>query len=437
LKSSALLIVVFGLPALAQYSGPAILSRGEAPAAMASPQIEFRPFIEVSAMYDNGLSGVAVNDAGQLANASSSGSALTWGISGSHSWRHTKVGLEYRGGVSYYARQKQFSNLDQSLLLGVTHQISRHLSVTLRQTAGLVTRDFGQYGLRETVPFDPITTYVPVTDYFDNRTIFSTTQADLQLQKTARLSFVWGGGAYLVRRRSQALSESTSLSAHGDVQYRLTRRQTIGAEYQYMHFSYPHIFGGTDAHGVVGTYAIRMNRRWELSAYGGFLRMESTFIQTVAVDPTIAALLGISSAPEIAHRIKTIPNAAGRLSRTYRTGLMYVSVGHSVNPGNGIFLTSTMTQALGGYSYTGLRNWSFGAAIGYNRATSVGTITGDYADKNETLLVSRLLRNHFHFVVSYSARQYSSPTFPNYNRNINDARIGIGYSPGDIPLRVW
>ena len=45
--------------------------------------------------------------------------------------------------------------------------------------------------------------------------------------------------------------------------------------------------------------------------------------------------------------------------------------------------------------------------------------------------------HNVHGIVSFSARQYSSGTFSLYNRLIYDARVGVGYSPGDIPLRIW
>jgi len=438
LKSiNLLLFLALPAPLLAQYAGPAILSRGEAPAALAAPQIDFQPFVEVSAVYDTGLAGVALNEQGQLATSSSAGATLAWGITGTHSWRHTKVGLAYHGALSFYAEQSRFSNLDQSLLFGVTHQITRHLMFSLNETAGLVTRNFGQLALQQTVPFDPSTAYVPVTDYFDNRTVYSTTQASLQIQKTARLSFALGGSEFIVDRHSKALYGSRGTSATGDLQYRLSRMTTIGAQYEYLHFSYPGIIGSTDAHGAAATYAVRLNREWEFSGYGGFMRVESKFEQTVPIDPVIAALLGISGAEEITHQIAIVPNVAGRLSRTYRTGVAYLSAGHSVLPGNGLFLTSTATQVVLGYAYTGLRFWSFGASGGYDRGTAVGTIAGDYADKNVSLLMSRVIARHLNFVLSFSVRQYSSPTYVNYNRTIEEGSIGVGYSPGDIPLRVW
>lgn len=86
-------VLVLSLPALAQYAGPAILSRDEAPAAMEAPQVSFRPYFDVNAVYDTGLAGVFVTDAqGDLANAASTGVAVAGGVSGSHNWKHTKLG---------------------------------------------------------------------------------------------------------------------------------------------------------------------------------------------------------------------------------------------------------------------------------------------------------------------------------------------------------
>jgi hypothetical protein len=119
------------MPVFAQYAGPAILSRGEAPAAMASPQIDFRPYVDLSGIYDTGLAGVAVNSQGQLGNESSMGLEVTAGISGVHSWRHTKIGLDYRGSVRRYTHSSSYNSADQSLMLGFVHQLSRHVSVTL------------------------------------------------------------------------------------------------------------------------------------------------------------------------------------------------------------------------------------------------------------------------------------------------------------------
>jgi hypothetical protein len=51
--------------------------------------------------------------------------------------------------------------------------------------------------------------------------------------------------------------------------------------------------------------------------------------------------------------------------------------------------------------------------------------------------MSRSLGHSLSFVTSYLANQYRSPDFTRYNRLIYSASVGIGWSPGDIPLRIW
>src|ERR1700677_3816924 len=92
--------VMFGLalPAFAQYAGPAILSRGEAPAALTAPTVDFSFSLALTANYTTGLAGVsAPNAQGQLADQAGEGGGVTLGVSGAHSWRHTHIGLSYSG----------------------------------------------------------------------------------------------------------------------------------------------------------------------------------------------------------------------------------------------------------------------------------------------------------------------------------------------------
>jgi hypothetical protein len=425
------------MPVFAQYAGPAVLSRGEAPAAMASPQIDFRPYVDLAGVYDTGLAGVAVNSQGQLGNESSMGVEVTAGISGVHSWKHTKIGLDYRGSVRRYTHSTSYNSADQSLMLGIVHQLSRHVSVTLNESAGLFSRNFGVPGLSQTVPFDPSTTYVPTTDFFDNRTEYLSTQANLVIQKTARLSFSMGGDGFLVRRKSTALYGVTGATAHADVQYRLTRRSTIGANYSFSHFDYIGVLSSTDMHGVNGVYSVRVNRWLEFSGSAGFYRAETRFIQNVPIDPAIAALIGTPEGTVLLDRFDNIVSWTGRLSRTFPKGVAYISGGRGVTPGNGLFLTSVTTTAMAGYNYTGLRRWSLSASVDYSKANSIGNVIGSYGGTSGTLSASRQIVHSVHGIVSFSARQYSSGTFALYNRLIYDARVGVGYSPGDIPLRIW
>jgi hypothetical protein len=430
--------IALAVPAFGQYSGPAILSRGQAPSAMALPQISFRPYLEITGIYDSGLAGVSVvNAAGDLGNQVAEGVEATVGISGYHSWKHTRIGLDYRGSYRHYGRTTYFDGTDQSLMFSLAHQLAKHVTLALQETAGVFSRDFGLMGLPQTAGFDPNQTVVPTTDFYDNRTFFLSTGAGLTIQKTARLSFNFTGNGYLVRRRSSALYGMTGAMARGDLQYRVARRSTIGAVYDYTHYDFTGILGGSDVHSVSLSYATSFTQWWEISAYAGASRVENRFQQLVPLAPQLQALLGYTYVPAVAYGVSYIPNINVRLSRTFHSGVAFISGMRQVTPGNGLFLTSSSLNGTAGYTFTGLRRWSFGADIAYARAQSLGNVVGKYNTASAGLTVSRQIARTLHALAGFSMRKYNSPNFSRYNRPVYDARIGFGWTPGDVPLRVW
>jgi hypothetical protein len=436
----ALVIFALALPAWAQlpeFGGPSMLTRGQAPAAMQSSQIEIRPFVALTGIYDSGLTGVMVTDQGQLANTGAAGIDLEAGISGVHSWKHTRLGLDYKGDLRHYSRKTYFDGGNQSLMLGVTQRVSRHVYLTLQESAGMYSTGLGVLGLPQTVPFDPASSFVPVTDFFDNRTIYASTQADVTYQKSGRLSFDAGANGFLARRRSTALYGVTGAGARGDVQYRWSRRTTIGVGYSFSHYNYNRVLGSTELHSLVASYAVQLTRAMELTAIVGAMRMETKFVHTVAVDPVIAALIGQTTGNIIGHQIEYLPTEQLRLSRAFSTGVAYLSGGQSVTPGNGLFLTSKMTTVSAGYSYTGIRRWSFNSGISASFGKSIGNVVGDYNTYTGALSASRRIAGALSGLLQVEGRRYQSPDFEKYKRTFYSVRLGIAFSPGDFPLRVW
>jgi hypothetical protein len=424
-------------PAFAQYAGPAILLRGEAPAPMQGASIDFRPFIDLTGTYNSGLTAVTVNSQGNTVNNSSYGLQLTGGVSGSHTWKHIRLGLDYHGSLRHYPNNSYYDGSDQTLALGLTDRLSRHITFRLRENAGFYSNNFGVSTLSQSVPFDPSTAYIPRNDFFDNRVIYVSTQADLTIQKSARLSINFGGDGFLQRYRSSALYGVTGAGARADLQYRLSRRSTIGVGYNYTHYSFTRIFSGTDLHGVVVTYGLRVSRNFEFSGYGGSTRVETKFLQTVPLDPAVAAIIGIASATAVSYRVNYVPNLAGRISYTVSRGVVYVSGGHTILPGNGVFLTSASTNVGMGYGYTGLKRWSINAALAYNHSNSIGNVTGDYGSYVGSLTASRALAHHTHALISANVNKYNSGAFAVYNRWAYSFRVGFGFAPGDVALRLW
>lgn len=405
---------------------------------MGAPDLSFRPYLELLGVYDTGLSGVAVvNAQGQIANAAAEGIELTGGISGAHSWKHTRIGLEYRGSLRHYAKATYYDGTDQSLMLSLKHQFTRHIMLTMDETAGIFSLDYGLVGLPQTLGYDPNTMILPTTDFYDNQTLYLNTRADLRIQKTARLSFDLSGTGFLVRRRSTALYGVTGAIAQGDMQYRLTRKTTLGAVYTFSHFDFTRILGGSNMHMVAVSYATALSRWWEVSGYAGAARLENTFEQLVPLAPQVQALLGYASAPAVVYGRSWIPAVDVRLSRTFPTGVAYISGSRTVVPGNGLFLTSSMTTVMAGYNYTGLRRWSLGANAGYMAGNSLGNVVGRYDTLTVGLTASRQITHALHAILRFSNWRYTSPTFAQYNRPVYDLRIGLGFAPGDVPLRIW
>ena len=404
---------------------------------MVAPQISFRPFLEIAGVYDTGLTGVTVTPSGGIANSDSYGVEATAGISGAHSWKHTSLGLDYRGAYRHYTSQTFYDSSDQVLLLGLTHQFTRRVSMSLRESAGMFSGGFGLQGIPQTAQFDPSSNVTPTTDFYDNRTIYFTTGVNLIYQKGARLSFSFGGEGSLVRRRSTALYGVTVGQANADVQYRISRRSTLGATYRYTHYDYTGVLSDSDIHSAALTYATRLTRWWEISGYAGAARAESKFVRVVTLDPAIQALLGITTATALSYNVLYTPDVSVRISRTFRRGVLYGAASRGITPGNGLFLTSTATSLNGGYTFTGLRRWSFGANVAAERAKSFGNVNGRYNTTTGGFSASRQVLGPLHFVASASVRKYSSPDFTNYNRPVYDFRAGLGFTPGDVPLRIW
>jgi hypothetical protein len=441
---------MFGLalPAFAQYAGPAILSRGEAPAALTAPTVDFSFSLALTANYTTGLAGVsAPNAQGQLADQAGEGGGVTLGVSGAHSWRHTHIGLSYSGSFTDYFNASYFAGFSQGLSLGLSHQLSRHISLSLRESAGLFTQfPPATVALNSSVPFDPSQSQIPTTDFYDNRTIYNSTQANVIIQATTRLSFSVGGGFFDTSFRSSALYGTTGETGSADVQYRLSRKLTFGGTYSYSHYGYTGTAGGAQVHSAGLEASERFSRSVELTMFGGASRVSSSFQQVVPIDPAILAILcpptlvtvcPLTAGTVVNNNVFWGPNFGVRLSRSFQRGTAYISAGESISPGNGLFLTSRAFSATAGYGYSGLRKWSLGIGVTYLTALSLGNVQGGYGQISGSFGMSRQLVGKLSFVSSFNATQYQSDSFMAYNRLIYSASIGLGWSSRNIPVRFF
>lgn len=419
---------------MGEYTGPAVLSRGGGGGVAPLSPITFRPYVNLNAIYNSGLLGRQTRPDGTFDDSSLFGGEAAIGLYGYHAWKRTVVGLNYRGDYRRYNRATSLDRSNHFLSLGVTHRLSPHVEITLRQGAGSFSYNHGSFGTFGF--FDPSFAQVPHDELLDSRTSYITSMADVSYIKSARLSFNFGGSGFTVRRQASALYGVTGATARTDVAYRLTRRTTVGVDYLFTHFGFDKAFGGSDMHSVAVDYSYQINRWWELALRGGAIRLETSYLGTVQIDPVVAAIIGRSTGYRAFYRKQLEPTFSVQLSRRFRGASAHAVYNYGTTPGNGLYLTSKQNSLAGGYSYTGMRRWSFGASVYYRDLSGVGQEIRDYRSTGGSANVTRMLgsRNLYLTARCDVRRTIAGEDF---RRNFRSVSIGFAYSPGDVPLRLW
>jgi hypothetical protein len=418
-----------------EYGGPSVLSRGLAPSVKdTSANVAFRPYLGINGICDTGLTPVSISTSGKVPNASECGVEGSVGVYGVQRWRHTQLGLNYSANYRHYAHNTYYDGTDQTLVLALTHQMSRRSRLTLREAAGLYPRNY--LALSSVDILNPTALYAPNTELFDNRVMFLDTGADYTYQSSARLSFSFGGDASIIRRRSSSLFGVTTSSAHVDTVYRTTRNSSIGVVYRFVHYEFNKAFGASDIHSVGILYSLRLSKTWELSLMGGAARVETLSAQQVALDPVIAAITGQTAALVAAYRLNYIPDVSATLTKAFHLGNLSLGYTRGVSPGNGVYMTSQQETVSASATYTGVRHWYLSASGGYARMGALIQTLGHYRSYNGGGAVSRDLSKSLHSTLRFDGRRYDTG-IATFKRDTWRVTLGLTWSPGDVPLRLW
>jgi hypothetical protein len=343
--------------------------------------------------------------------------------------------LDYRGDFRHY-NASYWDGTDDVLSLILTHRPTKRVTFTLRNQGGIYS--LNNSSVASPVGFlDPNYLQAPQNDIYDNRVIFAAVSGDLIYRLSARLSFSVGGQGSLVRRQSSALYGSTVGTARGDLQYRISRHSTLGADYRFMYFDYTRGFGNTEVHSVGLNYSTQLSRQVQLSARIGGARLESHSLTEVTLSPALAALLGESVAIQSAYQLSYVPDMQVRLSDTFRRSQFTLEYLNGVTPGNGIYLSSRNNSGNAYYSYSGVRHWNFGVNATYGRLTSLVQTLGVYTTYGAGAGITRDLGRGLHTVLRLDAHHYDIASSTAYTRTEYRASLGLNFSPGDLPLVLW
>lgn len=416
-----------------EYAGPSILSRGGTGMTPAGA-IDFRAYFNLSATYQTGINVGAIGPDARLASRDAAGGEGAVGLYGYHHWKTTVLGINYRGDYRHYNIPSPYRGSNQFLMLGLTHRPTRKVAITVREGAGTFKQNQGYLG---TFGFyDPTFAQIPHNELLDTRTDYFSTMLDLAYQCRPRLSFNFGGTGFLVRRRVSSFYGVTGTSARADAAYRLTRRSTLGADYFFTHFGFNKAFGSADMHSAGANYSIRLSRTWEVGARVGMLRLEMLSAGTVQVDPLIAAIIGRSTGFRASYTVRSDPTFWINVARVFPHSSAAISVQTGASPGNGVYLTSRQRTATASYSYTGMRHWSLQAHTYYSDMRSVGQDLGRYETVTGGWSAARRIKRHNMFLtVRCDIHRYLSGSA--FRRYSHFASVGVAFSPGDKPLRLW
>ena len=417
---------------IASYLGPGILTRGAGDiGTRAGQDVSLRFFVNASGIYDTGLQPYSVDGKGQLVTVNGLwGTELALGGYGVHNFRHARLGLDYRGTYRHYSENSFYDGTDHQLALGYTHQKSRRVIFDLREMAGSVSQGTSFAGGLPDVP-DPLVT--PSSLLFDNRANYLQSTLDMNYLKSDRTVFTVGGQGFGIWRKATGLIGMEGYQLHGTIRHRISKRTTVGASYEHMHFDFPKAFGESDINSYAGTWATQLGQSWTVTVKGGVYQAEVQGLQRVAVDPAIAALLGVFTTVETFYRKSIFPEWDVTLDRRFRRANLSLGYRNGVSSGNGVYLTSREEAGNAAFSFTTARKWNFSIHGGYSRLDGIGQNLQPFSQFTGGTGVTYAITNPIHVFAQYDAR-HQEILDAVFRRTSYRATVGISFSPGDIPL---
>jgi len=415
------------------FEAPSLLSRDSSFTESGGKPLEFGLFGKISGVYDSGLTPVFVANAGvPFAPQADYGVEASFGAAAVRRWRRAKLSVEYRGVYRKYADATLFDGWDHFLQLAYSRALARHVTLDFKTTLGTTTLANGDFAY---LPISTLDRFgLPLNELFDNRTNYLESRVDLTWQKTARLSFGFGGDGFVVRRQSLLLAGLNGYTARVSVAYRLTARQTISAAYNNTYFDFQRAFGDSRLQIPTAGYAVLLARHWDLSTQAGAARVQTLGLTQVALDPAIAALTGESFATVTFSGTSYLPVGEARLVRTFKASSLTFDYTMGVTPGNGYYLTSRQNSAAIDYSFLAGRRWEARGNAGFNRLSALGQDLGRYTNLQGGIELFYNLTDAAHVDLRYDYRHYTTEDAI-LQKDSNRVSLGLAFSLGE-PFRT-
>ncbi len=433
---AALIALVFAASCLAQFDGgggPSILSRGGArPGQAGGRPVSFNFYAGIGGSYNNGSIPIDTGS-GSPDQQVLYGGTVNGGLTGSHSWKNSSIGIDYRGDYRRYSRHSYADGSEQAIDLQYTWQATRRMIFHVTAVGGTSTNANGGF-ITPTSVLDSNLIGIPTNNIFDNRTSYVQTSVGLTYRQSSRLNFTLSGDGFTVHRASKALVGVNGYRATAQVTYRVSRRDQFGVGYNFTHFSFPRAFGASDLHGVSGNYGRKLAPGLDITFSGGIYRIETLGANQVTLSPEVAEILGQVSGYQAIYRINYVPQYSGALTYARGRSTFTGSAGAGVTPGNGVYLTSRSLNAGVGYSYSGIRKVTLSFSAGGSQFSSVFQTLQHYRNYYGGGAATYSVSRHLSTSLQTDFRTFS---INGTNRPAYSVSLGIYWSPTEVPIPSW
>jgi hypothetical protein len=411
-----------------EYTGPAVLSRSYSVNRPLIPQeLKWNETVGFSAVYDSGLA--AFTPSGSVTTSSPVGTNLNWSLSGRHYFGHDQIAVSYSGGFAQYAESSGLTGLNNALAVDYSHVFSRRFSVNLGVDGMALSQNYAlinpEVGPNTTVANVNLGTS-PNVQITDNGVKQMSLQADFVWQKTARLSFDGGGSYFMVVRDTPGLLGMTGSQGHVDVNYRLTRKMTVGSYYSVSEYTYEHGYGTSHVNTVGAIYSYAFSKSLQLRVRGGISYIDGVGYQQIPVAPSIAALLGVNfGIVDVSSNSSTSDISAQIVKDFGRSRTVNVAYAHGIAPGNGLFQTSTQENISASFAARIFRRYDLQLGLGYTTLSSVTEALGTYRSDYARISISRPISRAMSASFSVDLRHYDITNFTSLQ---NEFRLSAGIS---------
>ncbi len=425
-----------GIGGVGGFGGPSIQGRGGKGNKRQSDGLRIRPYVGVQAIYDSGLTSINPGVVGGITTRGGGGVEIGGGIYGTKEWKRNQLQLSYAGDYRHYNTLGAFNGVEQTLGLTFVTVLTKRLSFDGTVSAGTTNRSFG--GITAFNTNDSLNQPgLPINSLFDVRTNYGTATGALTYSLSSRTSVSFSGGGYVVKRQNNALVSIQGIQARGDVARRINKKTSIGIDYSFMTFQFSRSFGDSYIHGAGFFVARQFGRSWELNARLGALKVETLGTRQVQIDPAVAAIIGVSSGNEVFYRNTILGSGSAILTRSSRQGNLTFQFSRSVNPGNGLILTSQSDIAGVSYNRRLSRKLNFDVSYAYNRLRGIGLIAGNFKTQSGGVGLGWQTSRYTQITARYDRRNSQTNAFTAYNLNGNRFSVGVTFTPADIPVSLW